>query len=98
MKSLFYSWLKIRLFTVIALTGRFVLAYCIARHWNVPIQEALMGVLLFTSCWTDTKLYFHVSGSLPAPKENSSHDTPIRKPSPSFLSSQARFQQQAHEG
>ena len=72
MKSLFLNWLVLRLYLVLGLTARYFFAYTVSKHWNVPIEDALLGVLLFTSTWTDNCFYFH-SKPNPAPKESPTH-------------------------
>jgi hypothetical protein len=67
MKTVFSQSIALRLYLILGLASRFGVSYLIARHWLVPIQDALLGVLLFTSAWTETRLYFHLQ---PAPKEN----------------------------
>lgn len=82
MKTQILQWVALRLFLVLSLAARFGVAYCVARHFSVPIQDALIGVLLFTASWTDTQLYFHLhsralprkSIQTPAQKEIQTHE------------------------
>jgi hypothetical protein len=88
MKAKMMAWGIIRLHLVILLLVRYLVAYLVARHWNIPVQDALLGILLFSVSWCDTQLYFHLTSPraktllaqnskhnpLSAQKEISTHD------------------------
>jgi hypothetical protein len=81
MKSPIFKWITIRLFLVLALAARYFVAYTVSKHWSVPIEDALIGVLLFSVSWLDTQLYFdrrsrdglQTHSKPAAPKESPTH-------------------------
>ncbi len=77
------GWIRLRLFLVGGLALRYALAWGVARHWQIPLQDALLAVLLYTSTWSDTQVYF----ALKNPKETTharSTDLPSL-PAPTFV-------------
>lgn len=97
MKSLFFKWFTIRLYLVLALASRFFIAYLVARHLHVPIQDALIGVLLFTASWTDTQLYFSKS-KLATPKESHVESPQLNQAIRTLLQHQESIQKPLFKG
>lgn len=49
--------LILRLFLCLSLAAKLYAAWLIARHLHVPVEDALIGVILFTSSWTEVRLF-----------------------------------------